>query len=211
GRYRVVVKAQNYKVYESDKVQRVDITLTNKAVPVPISLEPLTVAEAKPPQPGVTPIPPPNFPPAKTGGAAVTAKSAAEDSDIRNEINTTDGRRGGGFREKEVSTLPVGGTTLVRSFDELALLLPGVAAPPQTQGSVAGPGVGAGVGSAGQFAVNGLRSRANNFTIDGSDNNDEDIGVRRQGFLALVPQPIESIQAYHVITLLAPAQFGRNL
>ena len=37
------------------------------------------------------------------------------------------------------------------------------------------------------FAVNGLRSRANNFTVDGSDNNDEDIGVRRQGFVALIP------------------------
>jgi hypothetical protein len=76
---------------------------------------------------------------------------------------------------------------------------------------VAGPGVGPGVGSAGQFAVNGLRSRANNFTVDGSDDNDEDIGVRRQGYLALVPQPIESIQEYQVITLLAPAQFGRNI
>ncbi|HMX26470.1 MAG TPA: hypothetical protein PKC13_12765, partial [Blastocatellia bacterium] len=57
---------------------------------------------------------------------------------------------------------------------------------------------------------NGLRSRANNFTVDGSDNNDEDIGVRRQGFLSLVPQPLESIREYQAITLLAPAQFGRN-
>ncbi|HEX8457888.1 MAG TPA: hypothetical protein VF656_11370, partial [Pyrinomonadaceae bacterium] len=45
----------------------------------------------------------------------------------------------------------------------------------------------------------------------GSDNNDEDIGVRRQGFVALVPQPIESIREYQAITLLAPAQFGRNI
>src|SRR6185503_18499048 len=54
-------------------------------------------------------------------------------------------------------------------------------------------------------------SRANNFTVDGSDNNDEDIGVRRQGFVSLIPQPIDSIQEYHVTTLLAPAQFGRNI
>jgi hypothetical protein len=47
--------------------------------------------------------------------------------------------------------------------------------------------------------------------VDGSDNNDEDIGVRRQGFVALVPQAIESVQEYQVITLLAPAQFGRNI
>ncbi|HEV2799098.1 MAG TPA: hypothetical protein VGW12_01300, partial [Pyrinomonadaceae bacterium] len=40
---------------------------------------------------------------------------------------------------------------------------------------------------------------------------DEDIGVRRQGFVSLVPQPIESIREYQAITLLAPAQFGRNI
>jgi hypothetical protein len=214
GRYRVVVKAQNFKDYESDKVQRVDITLTNKTFPLPISLEPLTVAAAppattptQPSQPGVTPSPAPSTTPATTTAAP---PELAEETDIRNEINTTDGRRGGSYRGKEVATLPLGGTTLTRTFDELVLLLPGVAPPPQTQGSVAGPGVGAGVGSAGQFAVNGLRSRANNFTVDGSDNNDEDIGVRRQGFFALVPQPIESIQELRVINLLAPAQYGRN-
>ncbi len=214
GRYKVVVKAQNFKVYESDKVQRVDITLTNKAVPLPISLEPLNAVATTPPptstepsQPGVAP----NAQPAKTGGTTADfSKGVTGDSDIRNEINTTDGRRGGGFRENEVPTLPLGGTTLVRSFDELALLLPGVTPPPQTQGSVAGPGIGAGVGSSGQFSVNGMRSRGNNFTVDGSDNNDEDIGVQRQGFFSLVPQPIESVQEFRVTTLLAPAQYGRN-
>ncbi|MEO6589742.1 MAG: hypothetical protein ABIP06_10600, partial [Pyrinomonadaceae bacterium] len=150
-----------------------------------------------PPVAGATPVPPPT--------------TAEEANNIRIEINTTDGRRTGSFREEDLRKLPLGGTTITRTFDELALLLPGVAPPPQTIGDVAGPGVGPGVGSAGQFAVNGLRSRANNFTVDGSDNNDEDIGVRRQGFVALVPQPIESIQEYQVTTLLAPAQFGRNL
>ncbi len=105
----------------------------------------------------------------------------------------------------------MGGTTLVRSFDELALLVPGVAPPPQAIGNSVGPGVGPGVGTSGQFSVNGLRSRANNFMVDGSDNNDEDIGVRRQGFFTLIPQPIESVQEFQIITLLAPAQFGRNL
>ncbi|MCA1557097.1 MAG: carboxypeptidase-like regulatory domain-containing protein, partial [Acidobacteria bacterium] len=132
-------------------------------------------------------------------------------ADIAIDINRRNPRRGGVFTREEVSTLPLGATTLTRTFDELALLLPGVAPAPQTLGNIAGPGVGPGVGSAGQFAVNGLRSRSNNFTVDGSDNNDEDIGVRRQGFFALVPQPIESIQEYQVTTLLAPAQYGRNI
>ena len=120
-------------------------------------------------------------------------------------------RRDASFKTEQLERLPLGGTTITRSFDELALLAPGVAPPPQTIGDVAGPGVGPGVGSSGQFAVNGLRSRANNFTVDGSDNNDEDIGVRRQGFVALIPQPIESVQEFQIITLLAPAQFGRNI
>lgn len=212
GRYKVVVKAANFKDYESDKVQRVDIQITNRTYPLPISLDPLTAAAsptATPtePQPGVTPSPSPVTPPATTGTAT---SEMAEETDFKSEINTTDARRGGAYRDKEISTLPLGGTTLTRTFDELALLLPGVAPPPQTLGIVAGPGVGAGVGSAGQFSVNGMRSRANNFTVDGSDNNDEDIGVRRQGFFALVPQSTESIQEFRVTSLLAPAQYGRN-
>ena len=189
GVYRIRVSAPGYETREV--LQRLKITYTGEVVPVPVALDP---APSTPP-PVVAPTPAP----------------ALEDTDIRASIIVTDARRSGSFTEEEVSTLPLGATTFARSFDELALLLPGVLPPPQTLGSVAGPGVGPGVGSAGQFVVNGLRSRANNFTVDGSDNNDEDIGVRRQGFVALVPQPIESVKEYQVITLLAPAQFGRNL
>lgn len=189
GVYRIRVTATGYEPREV--LQRLKITYTGEVVPVPVALDPVPVA----PPPIVAPTPAP----------------APEDTDVRSSIITTDARRSGSFTEEEVSTLPLGAATFARTFDELALLLPGVLPPPQTLGSVAGPGVGPGVGSAGQFSVNGLRSRANNFTVDGSDNNDEDIGVRRQGFVALVPQPIESVQEYQVITLLAPAQFGRNL
>lgn len=187
GIYRIRVSSPGYAPREV--LQRLKITYTGEVVPVPVALDPVTAAATP------APTPPPTV----------------EDTEIRAGINTTDGRLGGSFSEVEVSALPLGGITVSRTFDELALLLPGVAPPPQTLGRVAGPGIGAGVGSAGQFSVNGLRSRANNFTVDGSDNNDEDIGVRRQGFVALVPQPIESIQEYQVITLLAPAQFGRNI
>lgn len=215
GRYKVVVRAPNFKDYESDKAQRVDIEVTNKTLPLPISLDPLTAATTPTPtptpsQPGVTPSPEPAASPATKAATTTAVSNMADETDIRTELNTTDARRGGRYRDKEISTLPLGGTTLTRTFDELALLLPGVAPPPQTLGSVAGPGVGAGVGSAGQFSVNGMRSRANNFTVDGSDNNDEDIGVRRQGFFALVPQSTESIQEFRVTSFLAPAQYGRN-
>ncbi len=189
GTYRIRVSNTGYQTREV--IQRLKITYTGEVVPVPVALDP---APAVPP-PVTAPTPAP----------------AVTDTDIRASIITVDARRSGSFSDEEISSFPLGGVTFARTFDELALLLPGVAPPPQTLGSVAGPGVGPGVGSAGQFSVNGLRSRGNNFTGDGSDNNDEDIGVRRQGFVALIPQPIESVQEYQVITLLAPAQFGRNI
>ena len=97
----------------------------------------------------------------------------------------------------------------MRSVDEFALLVPGVAPPPYTPG-VRGPGVGFGIGTAGQFSVNGMRARSNNFSVDGSDNNDPDVGVRRQGFVALVPQPIESVKEVSISTLLWDTELGRN-
>jgi carboxypeptidase family protein len=125
-------------------------------------------------------------------------------------VNSSDMARGGNFSRLQVESLPLGGTTDMRTFDEYALLLPGVAPPPYTPG-IRGPGVGFGIGSAGQFSVNGARARSNNFTVDGSDNNDPDVGVRRQGFIILVPQSIESIQEFQISTLLWNAELGRNV
>lgn len=164
--------------------RRLEISLAGEVVPVPVKLDPV---------------------------GAGSVGQTIEEGDIRVEMNMTDARSDESAKEDEITTLPVGASTVTQSFDELALLAEGVAPPPQTIGDAAGPGVGPGVGSAGQFAVNGLRSRGNNFTVDGSDNNDEDIGVRRQGFVALISQPLESIKEYQIITLLAPAQFGRNI
>jgi len=130
------------------------------------------------------------------------------DSSAEQLVNTLNAARGGNFDQRQLTTLPLPG---VRSFETLAFLLPGVALPPQPIGDLVGPGIGAGIGSAGQFSVNGQRARSNNFTVDGSDNNDEDIGVRRQGFVALVPQSIESVQDFQVSTHLWDAGMGRNL
>lgn len=211
--YTINVTMEGYLDYASEQPQALGAMGWTKANPLPVRLT------KKPPPPTPTPTPGPTDnptpAPSPTPGEISSNKVNPPPPPPNVEINTTDAQRGGSFTDRtdsqEVSNLPLGGTTLTRTFDELGLLLPGVALAPQTQGSVAGPGVGAGVGSAGQFAVNGLRSRANNFTVDGSDNNDEDIGVRRQGFFALVPQPIESIREFRMITLLAPAQYGRNI
>ena len=214
GDYTITVVKQGYvtiSLQRSLPALRPTVVLP----PVPMVPESSAVATASPtPEPGATatPTPAPGATPVVTVPSATsTQTTAAKGGGIQEQINTIDARRGGEFTEAEVSGLPLGGKTLTRTFDELGLLLPGVAPAPQTLGTVGGPGVGAGVGSAGQFAVNGIRSRSNNFTVDGSDNNDEDIGVRRQGFFALIAQPIESIREFQMITLLAPAQFGRNM
>ncbi|MGH9836067.1 MAG: TonB-dependent receptor domain-containing protein, partial [Blastocatellia bacterium] len=210
GLYAIRVTADGYQVKVVE--QRLLATKENAIQPLPIKLdpeEPPPPSTATPTEPGPTPTteeskpkPTPPIPERKWSLLGDVAQIVAE-------ISAANGRRGA-YTEAEVSALPIGASTLVRSFDELSFRLPGVALPPHTLGGTSGPGVGSGVGSAGQFSVNGLRSRANNFTVDGSDNNDEDIGVRRQGFFSLVPQPIESIKEYQVITHLAPAQFGRN-
>lgn len=218
GTYTIRASAPGFKTAEVDR--RLLATQNNRVIPVPITLQPdtapttttTTTTDPSPTTTTTTTTPTTTTTTTTTTAPATAATERAdEEASLEATINQTDARRGGAFTELEVSTLPLGATTLVRSFDELALLLPGVYLPPPTGGVIAGPGVGPGVGSAGQFAVNGLRSRSNNFTVDGSDNNDEDIGVRRQGFLSLIPQPVESIREYQVITLLAPAQFGRNI
>ena len=95
-----------------------------------------------------------------------------------------------------VSALPL---ALFRNPDALVGLAPGYAPPPQGFGS-SGPSLSPGIGTIGSFSINGTRSRDNNFTIDGSDYNDEEFGVRRQGFVTPFPQPIDNIGYYQAVT-----------
>ena len=185
--YTIIVTAPGY---ETRKISGFAVRLSqiNPVLP-PIALQKAVVIGATPGGAGLAPGP--------------EGVQAAEQL-----INTTNAARGQNFDRRILITLPLPG---VRTFDDLAFLAPGVAPPPQAIGNSVGPGLGAGVGTSGQFSVNGLRSRSNNYTIDGSDNNDEDIGVRRQGFTSLVPQTIESLQEFRIITLLPEPQFGRNL
>ncbi|QQS47817.1 MAG: carboxypeptidase regulatory-like domain-containing protein [Acidobacteriota bacterium] len=133
-----------------------------------------------------------------------------DEKDETSVLQTVDPARSGSFDQRQLGSLPLGGGAYMRSFDELAFLVSGVAPPPYTPG-VRGPGVGFGVGTAGQFSVNGMRARSNTFSIDGSDNNDPDVGVRRQGFVALVPQSIETVGDFTILTSLWDAELGRNV
>jgi hypothetical protein len=191
NRYTIMVTAPGFQTKTIPNFV-VRLSETNLVIP-PIALQKGVVSAAQPQ------IPPP------TPGAGSPPE---EVSGLEQLINTTNATRGQNFDRRILMTLPLPG---IRSFDDLAFLAPGVAPPPQAIGNSVGPGLGAGVGTSGQFSVNGLRSRSNNYTIDGSDNNDEDIGVRRQGFTSLVPQTIESLQEFRIITLLPEPQFGRNM
>ncbi|MFY9574120.1 MAG: carboxypeptidase-like regulatory domain-containing protein, partial [Blastocatellia bacterium] len=207
GRYKITAQKQGY---EPDSDPRnssitsflIHITNTERAdQPPPIVLKRVAVATAPP----VTP-PPTTQPPVAPSQPRQT--SPTDESDVALLANTTNATRGGNFDERFLLALPLPG---VRTFDDLAFLVPGVALPPLAIGKNVGPGLGPGVGTSGQFSVNGLRSRSNNFTIDGADNNDEEVGVRRQGFTSLVPQSIESVQEFQISTLLPEPQFGRNM
>jgi hypothetical protein len=219
GTYRITASLQGYE-NDSDPKNSIitgfliHITNIEKAdQPPPIILRKAAAGTTQPPSanPSTPPTRPPSAPPTSPPPATPAPSRqprASSGSEISLTVNTTNATRGGSFGELFLLTLPLPG---VRTFDSLAFLLPGVAPPPQAIGANYGPGIGPGVGTSGQFSVNGLRSRSNNFTIDGSDNNDEEIGVRRQGFTSLVPQSIESVQEFQISTVLPEPQYGRNL
>src|SRR5215475_11364242 len=77
------------------------------------------------------------------------------------------------------------------TLNGLALLNPGVLPTNNNR-----PGSG--------FAVNGNRTRSNNFTIDGANNNDESLSTPRQNL------PPEAIGEFQLITNSFAAEFGRN-
>jgi hypothetical protein len=197
GFYRITAIAQGYEEgpNSSESNFPINITETKRVQPPPISLR----------KAGAVTTPPATTPTQQTQTSTAQPESSSAFEQL---VNLTNASRGGSVDRRLIITLPLPG---VRTFDDFAFLFAGVAPPPQPIGNSVGPGIGPGVGTTGQFSVNGLRSRSNNFTIDGSDNNDEEVGVRRQGFTSLVPQPIESVQEFQVITLLPEPQFGRSM
>jgi hypothetical protein len=94
------------------------------------------------------------------------------------------------YTPEQVTQLPYSGPV-----DNLALLTPGVIAPPT--GFAFTNGV--------EFSSNGNRTRSNNFQLDGQDNNDNSVAGP---VLSLTNQ--EAIGQYQIITNNFSAEFGRN-
>ena len=113
-------------------------------------------------------------------------------------VNTTDSTLGETIGEKQITELPLNG----RNALNLALLTPGVTQGVRTEygqdtvNRFSDSGGGA-------ISVNGLRSQANNFILDGVDNND---GL--QNVILFFP-PVDGTREFKVATNVAPAQYGR--
>jgi hypothetical protein len=122
----------------------------------------------------------------KVGQASEVVEVSADNA----SLNTDNGELAGTISTAEIKNLPIASL----SPYELALTLPGVN--PSTQG-----GFSNGV----DFNVGGSRPRANNFLIEGQDNNDAGIGG--QGFQ---PENLEAYQETRVLTNSDTAEFGHG-
>ncbi len=104
--------------------------------------------------------------------------------------------------EKLVSQLPLNG----RDFGKLVALVPGVTVEPS---GVAGTQAGFG-----QFNINGNRDRSNNYTLDGTDNNDpffNNSALNQVGITGAPASllPIDAIQEFNLESQFS-AEYGRN-
>jgi len=120
-------------------------------------------------------------------------------------VNTSDATVGATIQGEQVTDLPLDG----RNFTQLALLTPGV-----TRGAYGDIASGGGSSNMAEtvrnnesgnaaLSINGLRPQANNYILDGVDNNDGLIN----GIL-FFPN-IDATQEFKVNTSVAPAEYGR--
>ena len=112
--------------------------------------------------------------------------------DTEQTIQTDTSQISANFENRKVQDLP--SNAAGNGIDTLALLAPGVV-----------PGFGNVNNNGTTLSVNGNRARSNNFTIDGTDNNDLSIG----GPSFFVDNQ-DAVQEYQVITNNFSAQYGRN-
>jgi len=120
-------------------------------------------------------------------------------------IDTSDATVGSTIQGKQVTDLPLNG----RNFSQLALLTPGV-----TRGAYGDEASGGGSSNYTETArnnesgdaalsVNGLRPQADNYILDGVDNNDGLVNT-----ILFFPN-IDATQEFKVDTSVAPAEYGR--
>jgi hypothetical protein len=136
-------------------------------------------------------------------GAAGTIVDVTGDVPL---VDTATSSTGEVIQGRQVTELPLNG----RNFTQLALLAPGV-----TRGAYGDESAGGTSGTASEtfrnsetggaaLSANGLRPQADNFILDGVDNNEGLVNT-----IVFFP-PAEAIQEFRVNTSVAPAEFGRG-
>jgi len=121
-------------------------------------------------------------------------------------VDTATSSTGEVIEGRQVTELPLNG----RNFTQLALLTPGV-----TRGAYGDISSGGGSGTNSEtfrnsetggaaLSANGMRPQADNFLLDGIDNNEGLVNT-----IIFFP-PAEAIQEFRVNTSVAPAEFGRG-
>jgi hypothetical protein len=117
-------------------------------------------------------------------------------------VETTSNTLGGAFESQQVESLPING----RDYTKLLINVPGAAGEPN--------GAGDSPGSFGYVAVNGNRGRANNFMLDGTDENDgyrNDPAINEGGVFGTpgTVLPLDAIAEVRVLSNFEP-EYGRN-
>ncbi len=116
-------------------------------------------------------------------------------------IDVQDSAIGEVVEARQIEEMPLNG----RNFTQLALLVPGVV---RGSGNATGASGNAETFRYGQeggasLVVNGIRAQANNFILDGIDNNEALVNT-----IVIFP-PADAIEEFRVQTNIAPAEFGR--
>ncbi|MGA3195779.1 MAG: TonB-dependent receptor [Terriglobales bacterium] len=136
-------------------------------------------------------------------GSASTTVDVSGDVPL---VDTATSSTGEVIQGREVTELPLNG----RNFTQLALLAPGV-----TRGAYGDEASGGGSGTNSEtfrnsetggaaLSANGLRPQANNYILDGVDNNDALVNT-----IIFFP-PAEAIQEFRINTSVATAEYGRG-
>ncbi len=112
-------------------------------------------------------------------------------------LNLTSGALSGLVDDRQIRDLPLNG----RSFQQMALLQPGVTAALAAGNDVVG-------GRTPKISINGARPEQNNFLLDGTDINN--VYNKAPGSVAGVLLGVEAVQEFQVLTNAYSAEFGRS-
>lgn len=119
------------------------------------------------------------------------AETIVVEASMGQELQTQSGDITANITKAEIQQLPIAGNNPI----SLALTQVGVSGPPANSDFTNGVG----------FSANGTRPRANNFLINGTDNNDNSINGQ-----AYQPTNLEAVGEVSLLTNSYSAQFGRG-